>query len=136
MYDTPEMIDLIKSKYAGHQIFVYPDASGSARKTVNASMSDIALLQQAGFTVRARKSNPPVRDRIMATNAAFEAGRIRINANACPTVASCLEQQVYRNGEPDKTSGVDHQNDATTYPIAYEMPILRPVANVDFNFAL
>jgi hypothetical protein len=51
-------------------------------------------------------------------------------------VASCLEQQVYRNGEPDKTSGVDHQNDATTYPIAYEMPILRPVANVDFNFAL
>jgi hypothetical protein len=136
MYDTPEMIDLIKSKYAGHQIFVYPDASGSARKTVNASMSDIALLQQAGFTVRAKKSNPAVRDRIMATNAALEAGRIRINANACPTVASCLEQQVYRNGEPDKTTGVDHQNDATTYPIAYEMPILRPVANVDFNFAL
>ena len=39
-----------------------------------------------------------------------------------------------KNGEPDKTSGTDHQNDATTYPIAYEFPIVRPVAKVDFTF--
>jgi hypothetical protein len=72
----------------------------------------------------------------MATNAAFEAGRLFVNARACPTVAQSLEQQVYKNGEPDKSSGVDHQNDATTYPIAFEMPIVRPVANVNFGFAL
>jgi len=136
MYDTPDMIGIIKSRYENHKIYVYPDASGGARKTVNASLSDIALLQQAGFTVRAKKTNPMIRDRVMSTNAAFEAGRIRVNAVKCPTVASCLEQQVYRNGEPDKTSGNDHQNDATTYPIAYEMPIIKPVADVDFNFAL
>lgn len=136
MYDTPDMIDIIKNRYAGHKIYVYPDASGGARKSVNASLSDIALLQQAGFYVRAKKSNPMVRDRIMSTNAAFESGRIRVNATRCPTVASCLEQQVYRNGEPDKTSGNDHQNDATTYPIAYEMPIVKPPADVKFDFAL
>jgi PBSX family phage terminase large subunit len=138
MYDTPEMISIIKEKWQnkGHKIHIYPDASGGSRKTVNASLSDIALLQQAGFTVRAKKSNPAVRDRVMAMNAALEAGRIRINARACPRTAECLEQQVYKNGEPDKSSGNDHQNDATTYPIAYEMPIIKPVSNVEFNFAL
>jgi phage terminase large subunit len=136
MYDTPEMIDVIKSRYADHQIYIYPDASGKARKTVNASLSDISLLESAGFYVRVNNRNPGVRDRIMATNAAFEAGRLFVNARACPTVAQSLEQQVYKNGEPDKSSGVDHQNDATTYPIAFEMPIVRPVANVNFGFAL
>jgi len=138
MYDTPEMISIIQSKWQskGHKIFIYPDASGGARKSVNASLSDIALLQQASFTVRSKKTNPMVRDRVMAMNAAIESGRIRVNAKACPTVSSCLEQQVYKNGEPDKSSGNDHQNDATTYPIAYEMPIVKPPADVKFDFAL
>ena len=136
MYDTPEMIEVIQSRFKGHDIVIYPDASGGSRKTVNASLSDIALLQQAGFAVRAKKSNPAVRDRIMAMNAALESGRVKVNVKKCPNVAQCLEQQVYKNGEPDKTSGVDHQNDATTYPIAFEMPIIRPVANIEVNFAL
>ena len=136
MYDTPQMIEIIKSRYEGHQIYIYPDASGKARKTVNASLSDISLLESAGFAVRVNNKNPSVRDRIMSTNAAFEGGRLFVNAKACPAVAQSLEQQVYKNGEPDKSSGNDHQNDATTYPIAFEMPIVRPVANVDFGFVI
>lgn len=137
MYDTPDMIATIKAKFPKHVIYVYPDASGGARKTVNASLSDIALLEQAGFNVRVNKKNPFVRDRITATNVAFEKGLVKINAKACPNVAQCLEQQSYNaNGEPDKSSGNDHQNDATTYPIAYEMPIIKPVANVNFKFAV
>ena len=47
------------------------------------------------------------------------------------------QQQAYdKNGEPDKSGGVDHQNDGTTYPIAYEMPIRKPVINVPVTFAL
>lgn len=136
MYDTPEMVRLIQEKWQskGHKIYMYPDASGSSRKTVNASISDIALLEQAGFIVRAKKANPAVKDRVLAMNAALESGRIMINDSACPDVANCLEQQSYKNGEPDKKSGNDHQNDATTYPIAYEMPIVKPVANVRFAF--
>jgi hypothetical protein len=138
MYDTPEMVRIIQSRWQsqGHKIYIYPDASGGSRKSVNASISDIALLEQAAFVVRSRPSNPAVRDRVMSTNAAFEAGRLRINADACPNVSSCLEQQTYKNGEPDKSSGNDHQNDATTYPIAYEMPIVKPVANIKFSFAV
>lgn len=136
MYDTPEAIRVIQDRYQGHEIYVYPDASGKSRKSVDASISDIALLEQARFKVRAHKSNPNVKDRINATNAAFERGIIYVNDYRCPTVANCLEQQVYgKNGEPDKSSGNDHQNDATTYPIAYEFPINKPAASLVVKFA-
>lgn len=134
MYDTPEMIEVLKSRYAGHHMTIYPDASGAARKSVNASLSDIALLEQAGFSVKVKSRNPSVRDRIIAANKAFGSGIVKINDAKCPTVARCLEQQAYKNGEPDKSGGDDHQNDATTYPIAFEFPVVKPVANVPFTF--
>ena len=68
-------------------------------------------------------------------NAALEQGNVLINCTACPRTAECLEQQAYNsNGEPDKTTGVDHQNDATTYPIAYEFPIKKPVTGIRIGF--
>lgn len=128
VYDTPSLIDILTERYAGHKITIYPDASGGSRKTVNASVSDISLLRQSGFAIKAPSKNPPVKDRIIASNKAFADGRVFVNDRKCPTVANNLEQQTYdRNGEPDKSSGVDHQNDATTYPIAYEMPVRRPM---------
>jgi hypothetical protein len=136
MYDTPEMIRIIQNRYGDHQVYIYPDASGKSRKTVDASKSDIALLEQAGFWVRVNKRNPMVKDRILAMNAALESGRVKVNAAKCQVTAECLEQQVYKNGEPDKSNGRDHQNDATTYPIAYEMPIVKPVAHVPIRFTL
>lgn len=135
MYDTPEMIQIIKERYPTNRIIMYPDASGQARKTVNAHSSDIVLLKQANFEVRVRPTNPSVRDRINAMNTALSSGMVFINVNACPNVAQALEQQAYNaNGEPDKQSGKDHQNDATTYPIAYEIPIRKtmPTLNVSF----
>ena len=136
-YDTPEFVRIIQDNWQskGHRIVIYPDASGRSRKTVGASESDIGLLSV--FEIRANKANPPVKDRINSSNAAFERGAVLINDRLCPNVAQCLEQQIYgKNGEPDKSSGVDHQNDATTYPIAYEMPIVRPLtsAPIKFNF--
>lgn len=137
MFDTPDMIKIINSRYKGHPIYIYPDASGGSRKSVDASLSDIALLEQAGYRVRAKKKNPAVKDRVLAMNKALESGAVRINANLCKNVAECLEQQVYNdNGEPDKSSGKDHQNDATTYPIVYEFPVIRPVANVPFKYVV
>ena len=41
--------------------------------------------------------------------------------------ARCLEQQAYDDNRADKEIPDDHQNDATGYPIAYEMPIRKPV---------
>lgn len=134
VFDTPEMVRIIHDRWVrtdgeasdggGHRIIIYPDASAKGRETVDASKSDISLLEQAGFEVRRNPANPSVKDRINATNKQFEIARLWVNVKACPTVARCLESQVYdENGEPDKDSGFDHQNEATSYPIAYEHPI-------------
>lgn len=136
--DTPDMIDAIRDKYQskGHAVYIYPDASGAATKSVNASVSDLALLEQAGFNIRANKANPRIRDRVAAMNAALEMGKVKINHVTCPVTADCLEQQTYKNGEPDKSSGHDHQNDATTYPIAYTFPIRKPMNPLAVSFAV
>lgn len=128
IFDTPDMIKIINERWVakGHRIVVYPDASAKGRETVDASKSDIALLEQARYTVRVNASNPSVKDRINSVNAGFEKGRLWVNAKACPTTAKCLEGQVYTDdGEPDKASGFDHTNDAFGYAYAYEHPIIH-----------
>ena len=127
--DTPAMIKAIKARYPNNQHFIYPDATGGSRKSVNASQSDIALLQQAGFNVLNNPANPAVKDRILAMNimlAGCSRGKMYVNDTACPTFADALEKQAYdEKGEPDKTSGFDHPNDAGGYFIAYRYPILN-----------
>lgn len=132
IFDTPAMVRMLNERFVGHRFIIYPDASGQdARSTNDASKSDVAILR-AGLNceIRANASNPRVRDRINAVNKQFEIGRLWVNSRACPTVARCLEQQAYKDGEPDKKAGFDHQNDATGYPIAYEFPILRPMMQI------
>lgn len=133
VFDTPDMARIIKERWKdkGHRIIIYPDASGGSRKSTNASTSDIAILRNNGFDVRVNATNPAVRDRINSVNKLFEKMRLWVNAKECKTIASCLEKQSYDdNGEPDKKSGFDHQNDATGYPIAYEFPITRPSSQI------
>jgi PBSX family phage terminase large subunit len=135
-YNTPEVAQMIKSRYEDHEIIIYPDSSGKNRTRMGGvSESDIAILEnEFGFNCRYHSTNPAVRDRINATNKAFESGRLFVNDEKCPDVAACFEQQVYDdNGEPDKKGGKDHQNDASTYPIAYEMPVQRPMPNIKFG---
>lgn len=125
--DTPALIDLVKSKYEGRAIYFYPDASGGSRKTVNASESDLSLLRKAGFIVRSPNSNPAVKDRILAVNTAYSKGRLWVNDTAAPSFAEAQEQQAYdKNGEPDKTTGHDHHNDAQGYFVHQTMPVVRP----------
>jgi hypothetical protein len=138
-YDTPDMIRQVKERFwkfeggdykHSRQIRVYPDASGDSRKSVNASKTDLALLKDAGFIVCAPDANPPVKDRINALNAmlcnAQGDRRLLVNADLCPTFADALEQQPWAaNGEPDKTTGHDHVNDAGGYFIHREYPIVK-----------
>lgn len=150
-YDTPDMIRQLKERYwkydleqerfvATKQIIIYPDASGDSRKSVNATETDILLLKQAGFRVKAPNQNPPVKDRINSMNAMFSNAlgerRYFVNDSTCPTYSDCLEQQAWgENGEPDKGSGFDHATDAGGYYIYSEFPIKRRTAS-DIEFTL
>lgn len=134
VFDTPTMIKTIKGRWPGQRVIVYPDASGKSRKSVDANISDISLLIQAGFAVKAKESNPSIKDRVMSVNKRFEDGKLFVNVKTCPTVAKNLEQQSYdKNGDPDKDGGFDHQNDATGYPIVFEFPIVKPMHKVSLG---
>ena len=135
IFDTPAMIRVLKDRYEGHHVMVYPDASGGSRKSNNASESDLSLLRQARFQVCVNPANPAVKDRVLAANAMIhKAGerRYRVNVERCPQLVESLEKQAYdKNGEPDKSSGLDHIIDAATYFIAYRYPIVRRVAKAE-----
>jgi PBSX family phage terminase large subunit len=134
-YDTPDTIRVLKERYPKHDITIYPDASGNSRKSVNATISDLALLRQAGYTVKVNKSNPNIKDRIMATNAMFCNGfferRLFVNENKCPQFSEGLQQQIYdKNGLPEKGANeADDITDAGTYPIAYLYPIKQRITS-------
>lgn len=125
--DTPAMIAAIKSRYEGHAIYIYPDASGNSRKSNNASESDLALLRAARFNVLVAASNPAVKDRVLSLNQMIHADgkrRLKVNVDLCPSFVEGLEKQAYdKNGEPDKASGFDHVNDAAGYFVFYRFPV-------------
>lgn len=127
--DTPDMIDAIKRRFPNHTIFVYPDATGGNRETLNASASDLSLLEEAGFHVLAEDANPLVKDRIISVNRLIFAGgkrRLLVNTNLCPAFTEGLEKQAYdEKGKPDKTAGFDHVIDAGGYFIYYRYPVVN-----------
>ena len=136
VFDTPSMAKILKERYRdmGHSIMIYPDASGQSRRSNNASESDIAILKQHGFHVCVNPTNPAVKDRVLSVNRMIHnegARRYRINPETCPQLVESLEKQPYdKNGEPDKTSGLDHIIDAAGYFIAYRYPIQKRIAVV------
>lgn len=135
--DTPDMARLIDERWkqAGHPITIYPDASGQNTSSKKASESDLSILKQAKFSISVTGSNPLVKDRVLSTNAmlmnAQGVRRMMVNTHRCPKFTEGLEQQAYdERGEPDKSSGVDHVNDAGTYPIVRLFPIVKRATSV------
>lgn len=126
--DTPELIEQIQLRYAGHSIAVYPDASGQNTSSKNASVSDLSMLKKAGFAVVVDSTNPSVRDRVNAMCAMFGntygERRYLVNVDQCPKYTQSLERQVYTDkGEPDKKAGYDHLCDSAGYYVCKRYPI-------------
>lgn len=135
--DTPAMAKLLKEHYKdkGHQVVIYPDASGGNTSSKNASESDLSILKQAGFTVVVDAANPAVKDRINAVDGmtlnAEGKRRWLVNTDACPTLTEAQEQQAWdKYGEPDKSTGHDHPNDAIGYFLVKRWPIVKRAAVV------
>ena len=130
VFDTPTMGRILKEKYPAHRILIYPDASGNARKSNNASESDHSILRSFGFQVLVNSRNPFVKDRVLSVNAMINnqgERRYFVNAQYCPSLAESLEKQSYdiKTGDPDKKGGFDHVVDATGYFIAYKYPLVN-----------
>lgn len=123
-YDTIQLSRLLRERFISNRIVCYPDASGKNRST-NADKTDIQLLKEAGFIVKARSKNPLIKDRVKNMNRMFcDANGERkymINTHKCVEYTDALEKLAFdKNGEPNKNSGFDHITDAGGYFISYE----------------
>lgn len=132
-FDTEEMCESIKQRYPHHKVYVYPDASGSSRKT-SSSKTDHDIIKRAGFVLKTNKRNPFVRDRINSMNASFKNMTQLINTDACPVLTEALEQQVFKNGEPDKESGHDHITEAQGYFKAWDSQVHRIKSTFNYGY--
>jgi hypothetical protein len=135
--DTPTMARLIKERFVdqGHSVTVYPDSAAKGTSSKDAAVSDLTILQGAGFQIRALSSHSPVKDRVNSVNALILNGqgdrRLRVNTDLCPRWTECLEQQPYdKHGEPDKDpkANLDHANDAAGYFLEQRWPVTKRVA--------
>lgn len=112
-FNTQDVCDILKTRFVGHKIHVIPDASGNARASNGASNFDI--IRSNGFIIDAPRKNPSISDRVNGLNLAFENGTYYVNDETCPNYTEALENQVYKNGVPDKSGGYDHITEAGGY---------------------
>lgn len=118
---------------------VYPDASGSARKTSAAKDStDHSILRRAGFTLLHPSKNPEISDRVNAVNGMFcnalDQRRLFVG-NQCIELIKSLLGQTYKNGKPEKKNGeadLSGPVDGLGYLVNYLYPI-RLVTSITTN---
>ena len=114
-------------KVPGHQDICL---SGSKCKShvspVRAGRTDLSILANAGFIVKAPNRHMPVRDRINSVNSMLCNGQgerqILIHPK-CKKLISCLERQIYKPGtsQPDKDGGMGSHERCTG--IRYQLPV-------------
>ena len=127
--NTQDMCDEIKSRYPRSKVFVYPDPSGSARKTSAGGQTDHSILSNAGFIVKAPRKHNAVKDRINSYNARLKSSlgqrHLYISPNCKHTIES-LEKYCYKEGTqvPDKGEW-DHMFDAASYCVDFLFPLTR-----------
>jgi phage terminase large subunit len=130
--NTQEAVAEIKSRYGRSKVFVYPDPAGHQRKSSASGATDITILSNAGFVVKAPRHHTPVRDRINAVNSRLcsSSGIRQLYIDPkCKYTIEGLERQTYKEGssQPDKDGGYDHMNDALGYMVDYLFPVKRDI---------
>lgn len=134
--NTQELCEEIKNRYPGCKIVTYPDPAGRQRKTSAGGATDITILQNAGFVVKAPYKHTAVRDRINAVNARLCGSdgirRLIIDPKVKYTIEG-LERHAYKEGtsQPDKDSGYDHQMDALGYCVDFLFPVNRDTSHIE-----
>ena len=127
--NTQDMCDEIKNRYPRSKVFVYPDPSGTQRKTSAGGATDHSILSNNGFIVKSPRKHNAVKDRINSYNARLCSTdgqrHLYISPNCKHTIES-LEKFSYKEGTqiPDK-NGYDHMFDAASYCVDYLFPLVK-----------
>ena len=130
--NTQEMAAEIKARYPKSKVTVYPDPAARQRKTSAGGSTDLSILQNAGFVVKAPNSHDAIRDGVNSVNSRLadsKGNRHLFVDPKCKYTIESLERHAYKEGtsQPDKDSGYDHMTDALRYMIHYIWPVRRDV---------
>ena len=133
--NTNELVDEIKARYGHRKIWAYPDPASRQRKTSAGGFTDLTILQNAGFVVKAPNSHNPVRDGINAVNSRLLNDRGEVNMlfdPRCKNTIEAMEKYAYKEGssQPDKDKGYDHMADALRYAVDYMFPIRKETDHI------
>jgi hypothetical protein len=133
--NTQEAVEEVRSRYPSSKIWAYPDPASRQRKTSAGGSTDLTILQNAGFVVKAPHAHTAVRDRINAVNSrlcdAKGIRRLFIHPK-CKYTIEGLERHTYKEGTttPDKDSGYDHMMDALGYMIDFMFPLKKELGDM------
>jgi len=128
--NTDEMVEEIRSRYSHKSVTIFPDPASRQRKTSAGGRTDLSILVNAGFNVKAKSQHPAIRDRINAVNSALKSSdgtqKLWIAPN-CKQVIRGLSRQIYKPGtsQPDNNENLSHMNDALGYMVEYLYPVTR-----------
>jgi len=128
--NTDEAVQEITNRYPQQKIIAYPDPASRQRKTSAGGKTDLNILKNAGFTVKAPNKHNAIRDGVNAVNSklcsATGERTFLVDPN-CKKLIKSLDRHNYKPGTtiPDKDTGYDHITDATRYAIDYMFPIRR-----------
>ena len=126
--DTQHLCETLKRKYRNCDIYAYPDPTCRKRQTNGvAGRTDKDIIENNGIHVRVPHAPYATKDKFNTVNTALENAKgehsIFIVREDCPQLTKAWEGYTYnKNGEPDKTSGLDHISDAAAYYINYQFP--------------
>ena len=133
--NTFEMRDELYSYVQGPNdmagdIIIYPDSTGKSRES-NATKSNLQILRDAGFIIRAHDVNPYIIDRVNALNSGMKENgkdtRYYINPKYCPKTINDLNRVIRTDdGRLDKSQEkemIGHISAGLGYLYAYNWPI-------------
>jgi len=133
--NTEEWGKHAKAKYLdkGHRVFLYPDPTGRARKSsAPVGVTDLTILRNMGFNVRARKKSPPIVDSVKAVNNKLgtAAGEVSMFFHPrCEKTIRSMERTQWLDRNPDsltidKKEGVEHWGDGVRYGTEFLFPVV------------
>lgn len=122
--DTAAALTRLRAEFPKLRL-IYPDASG-ARRTTNSphGRSDFTCIREAGYTILARPSNPPLRDRYNSVNKAMRDRKVTVGSD-CKRLRSYLASFTHESAHKPSHKAMGHLLDAFGYPIAYLLPVDR-----------
>ena len=146
-YDTDEVIEILNSRYPKNRKLAFPDASGTKRSSGatnitntkgQATQTDLFKLKRHfELQIDYGAANPGVKDRVINLHGRILNGKLKrrlfVNVKKCPNVVKTLEQQVWENGIPDKSKGLDHLGDCLGYIMFKVYPPVKSGAGFGIN---